>query len=360
MAAGYLALNAAWSPDRVAAAMIVGMILLFVTAVDMSLIALQKSERQVLEAMATGFVIGFIVASLYLCFEVLSGQWIRRTLSALQPWLQPKALHTRVGPAGAILFEPHLLNHNITAATMMLWPALLALNSLKITRSLRSLLLLGLLPLVVAILLSEHATSKLALLGSAGIFLLYRASPALSRGMTMTGWVVASLLVVPIAFVLFAQQMYTTPWLFPSAQKRIVIWGYTSKQVARTPILGVGIAATRVFHKTEGGAGAPVAPGSQFMLETGWHSHNIFLQTWFETGAIGALFLLTVGVLILRSFAAAPAASQPFLWSTFAACALIGGSSFSLWAPWFMASFGLVASFVGLAVALLAKSEPQP
>jgi hypothetical protein len=90
MAAGYLALNAAWSPDRVAAAMIVGMILLFVTAVDMSLIALQKSERQVLEAMATGFVIGFIVASLYLCFEVLSGQWIRGRCPHCNPGCSPR------------------------------------------------------------------------------------------------------------------------------------------------------------------------------------------------------------------------------------------------------------------------------
>jgi hypothetical protein len=360
IAAGYLALNATWSPDPVTAAMTVGLILVFVAAVDVSLITLQKNDRQVLDAMAVGFVVGLIVGSLYLCFEVLSGQWIRRSLSAFQPWLQPKAHHTTVSSGGAIMFQPYLLNHSITAATMVLWPALLALKSLKITRSLRSLLLLGLLPLLVAILRSEHATSKLALLGSTAIFLLYRAVPALSRRLTMTSWVVASLLVVPITFVLFAQHMYTAPWLFPSAQQRIVIWGYTSKQVARAPILGAGIAATRVYHKTEGGPGAPLAPGSEIALDIGWHSHNIFLQMWYETGAVGALFLLTVGLLILRSFAGAPAAAQPFLWSAFAACGLIGSSSFSLWAPWFMAAFGLVAIFAGLAVALLPKFAPQP
>jgi hypothetical protein len=358
LAVAYLALNMTWAPDRSTAAMTVGLIVVLVTAVDVSLVILRRSALKVLDAIAIGFIIGVVIGGLYLCFEVLSDQWIRRTLAAYQPWLRPTALHTRVTATGVLMFEPHILNQSITAVTMALWPSSLAIKSLNTTRSWRGPLLVGLLPAVVAILRSEHATSKLALFGSAAIFLLYQARPGFARLLTTTGWVVATLLVVPIALVLFTQHMYTATWLFPSAQQRIVIWGHTSKQVAKVPLLGVGVAATRTYHTIESRANAPLAPGSQFPLEIGWHSHNIFLQIWYETGAVGALFLLAIGVLIGRSFAAVPTAAQPFLWSTFATCALIGASSFSLWAPWFMAAFGLTAIFAGLGVALLPNSQP--
>ena len=171
----------------------------------------------------------------------------------------------------------------------------------------------------------------------------------------MTSWAMAMLMVVPIASILFAHKLYLSPWLFPSAQDRIVIWGYTSAEVAKTPLLGVGVAATRVYHQTKGGSNAPLAPGSQFRLETGWHSHNVYLQTWYETGAIGAAFLLCIGILVLRSFAFMPVAAQPFLCSTFVACALMGSTSFSLWAPWFIAALGMVTILTGLGSALVAR-----
>jgi hypothetical protein len=289
LATAYLALNATWAPDRSTAAMTVGLIAVLNTAVDVSLVILQGSARRVLDAMAIGFIIGVAMGGLYLCFEALSEQWIRRTLASYQPWLRPTALHTRVTATGVVMFEAHVLNQSIAAATMVLWPSLLAIKSLNAKRSLRGPLLLALLPVVLAILRSEHATSKLALFGSAAIFLLYRARPALARHVTTIGWAAATLLVVPIALVLFTQHMYTATQ-FPSAQMRIVIWGHTGKQVVKAPLLGVGVAATRTYHKTEGGADAPRAPGSAFPLETGWHSHHIFLQIWYETGAVGALF----------------------------------------------------------------------
>jgi O-antigen ligase len=91
-----------------------------------------------------------------------------------------------------------------------------------------------------------------------------------------------------------------------------------------------------------------LAPGSQFHLSTGAHSHNVYLQTWYETGAVGAALLLLSGLLIVRELAQAPQRAQPYLYSTFATCALLGGTSFGLWQPWFMASFGLVAAFAML------------
>ena len=51
---------------------------------------------------------------------------------------------------------------------------------------------------------------------------------------------------------------------------------------------------------------------------------------------------------MLRSLASADAGAQPYLYATFVTCAAIAASSFSLWAPWFMASFALVAILAAL------------
>ena len=356
---GYLALNTRWSPDPVTAIETVGMIVILVGIIDMTLIILERLEVHALDAMAVGLVGGMMIGGAYLCFEAFSGQLVRRMLVPLQPWLRPEARHLSVDAHGAAIFELHLLNLNIAALTMLFWPAMLAIKALKPAPSANRLLLLGLLPAFSAVFRSEHATSKLALLGSLGIYLLYQVRPAVARGLTITCWVAVTLFIVPIASALFAQKLYTSPWLFRSAQERVVFWGYTSEQVAKAPLLGVGISATRVYHRTKGGANAPQAPGSEFRLETGWHSHNVYLQAWYETGAIGAVLLLAIGMLILRSFAAAPEAAQPYLWSTFGACALMAGSSFSLWALWFLATLGMVAVLAGLATTLLGRRGLQ-
>jgi len=59
--------------------------------------------------------------------------------------------------------------------------------------------------------------------------------------------------------------------------------------------------------------------------------------------------------LVLCQLAKAPQRAQPYLYATFAACALLSGSSFGLWQPWFMASFGLVALFAMLGWALASR-----
>jgi O-antigen ligase len=104
---------------------------------------------------------------------------------------------------------------------------------------------------------------------------------------------------------------------------------------------------------------APFAPGSKFHLTTSLHSHNGYLQIWYEAGAVGAVFLLGLGLMVLRSAGRAPMQAQPNLHAIFVACALLGGSSFSLWQPWFMASFGFVAAWAMVGRTLAGRSLPS-
>jgi O-antigen ligase len=173
----------------------------------------------------------------------------------------------------------------------------------------------------------------------------------LTRRVIAWAWVGTIFLVVPLATLAYHSQLYVSEWIPPSARHRIVIWGYTSKQIANAPILGSGVDTARAINELEG-HNAPMAPGSQFRLTTNLHSHNIYLQAWYDAGAIGAGLMLLIGLLIVRDLAKAPQRAQPYLYSAFVTCALLGASSFSLWQPWFMASFGLVAVFGRLGWAL--------
>jgi O-antigen ligase len=169
-------------------------------------------------------------------------------------------------------------------------------------------------------------------------------------------WVAAIILVVPLATLAYQSQLYLSQWLPHSAQHRIVIWGHTSSLIAKAPILGSGINTARALNDPDG-YDAPLAPGSEFRLTTGLHSHNGYLQAWYETGAVGAFMLLAIGLLVLSSLARAPTEVQPYLYATFATCALLGGTSFSLWQPWFMASFGFAAGLAMLGWALADRSR---
>jgi O-antigen ligase len=205
---------------------------------------------------------------------------------------------------------------------------------------------------------AHHATSKIAFVGAAAAFGALLVSPGIAKRAITWGWVATVVLVVPLATLAFQNELHLSTWMPRTAKHRIVIWGHTSQLIAKTPILGAGIHTARALHDPND-YDVPLAPGTEFRLTTSLHSHNGYLQTWYEAGAVGAAFLLAIGLLVLRSLAAAPAGVQPYLYATFVACALMGGSSFSLWQPWFMAALGLAAVFAALGWTLGGQRESR-
>jgi O-antigen ligase len=274
------------------------------------------------------------------------------------PALQITARELIVENGHAISAYAYLLNRSISVLALLFWPTLFIIDRLAIAPARRRWLLLALLPAATAILGSAHATSKMAFLGAAALFGLSRYFPQFASRLTLGAWVAAMLLVVPLAAASYAAKFYQVSWLPMSAQQRIVIWGYTSGQIGKAPILGSGIGSARALNELEN-PDVPRAPGTDFELTTHVHSHNAYLQIWFEAGAVGALLFLLSGVLVLHRCAAAPTVMQPYLFSSFAAGALLAASSFSVWAPWLLASFAMTAIFVGLALALAPSALSQ-
>jgi len=351
LAGAYLLINASWSLSLASALRAVGLLFAIAAVLHIVLNTLPELETPALRAMAAGTLAGIAAGGAVLCIEVFSDQALRRLLIPLVPALLPYPQHLAMQGGQATGLMPYLPNISISVLTLLFWPAVLMAGRLRLSRRSKLGALIAAAVAIAAIFGSEHTTSKVAFAGAGTAFALFTMRPLLAKRVAAAGWMAATLLVVPIVSFLYSAEAHRASWLPESAKHRIVIWKFTSEEVAKAPWLGMGIGTARALHEARTPS-APVAPGTEFRLGTGLHSHNGYLQVWYETGAAGALILLGLGLLVLRALTRRPLDVQPFLAATFAAGALLAASAFSIWAPWFMASLAMASIFAALGAAL--------
>jgi O-antigen ligase len=347
----YLLLNATWSLSPGAAYRTVGLFWAMTGILHVLLNVVDDIDGAVVRAMAIGLVVGVVAGGGVLCVEAFTGQGIRRMLMAFVPALWPASHHMVVLADGSTILQPHLINKSLALLTLLFWPAAMVIVRLGLSKWQQVCLLIALTAGIAAILGANHATSKIAFVGALAAYGAYRLYPMIARRLVVAGWVVAVVLVVPLASLAFTHELYRAAWLAPSAQHRVIIWGYTSEQIGKAPFLGAGVATARAVNEPEK-PDAKQVPGTIFRLSTSLHSHNAFLQVWYEAGAVGALLLLGVGLLMLQAIARSQSRAQPYLHATFVSCSLMAASSFSIWAPWFLASLTIVAIAVMVGSAL--------
>jgi O-Antigen ligase len=341
----YALINVHWSLAEQDGYTFVAMLLVVLICLHLGLGVLAHIRFQdAITAMAVGFCIGFILSGCLLCFEILSNHWIFYHLTTALPQLSSHA--TEYVSAGTV--PPYFLNHRMAALAILFWPVFLTVEQLVMIR-LRRLFLAGLVPSLVAVAVSEHATSQVAMVAGAWVIIACRLSSLYTGRLLMMVWTTACLAVVPLCLAAYAANLHRLPLLATSAQHRLVIWKATSDLIPSAPLLGVGIHSGRTISQAE--VGRPTAPGTPHTLSVGWHSHNAFLQVWFETGAVGAGILLCFGLLTLRSIGFKHEGVQPALFATFATCTMIAATGFSAFAPWLVASFAVCALFAALATA---------
>jgi hypothetical protein len=355
MAAAYLLINASWSLSRSEAYASVAMLAAAIAVLHLTTLALPAMPPPALRAMGLGLLVGLAIAAAVVCFEALSDQWLRRLLAGQYAWLRPHYRHLHMEAGRVTYLEPYLLNRSMSALGLLFWPALLVLERLALGRRQHVLALAGLCLAPIAIWASHHGTSKLAFAGAAAIYGIARLAPILARRLLISGWLVATLLVAPLAALAFGNNLHLARWLDHSIRHRIVIWEYSSSEIAKAPLLGAGINSLRALHNPNA-ENAPRVPGTDFPAAAPLHSHNAYLQVWHEAGAIGAGLLLVLGLVILRTIAGQPHGLQHGFYATFAAGALLAASSFSLWAPWFLSALTLTAVFACLGAALPAPA----
>jgi O-antigen ligase len=308
---------------------------------------LQSAQTEdVQAAIARAFLAAFFVGAAVHAFEVVSGFAGRRVLWTLVPGLRPRAAKLVMEGASVAGVAVFIANHVSAILAALIVPVAMLANrggALGLSRVQAGAAWLSIAVAAAAIFLSDHATSKLALVVMGVTWLLLRALPRAALPVLGAAWVAAVLAVLPAALTAYHAEAYRWPKAF-SAQHRIVIWGVTAERALQTPVFGIGIGQIAQRDESEL-PNVPMVPGTRFPIATAHHSHNMFLQTWYEAGGLGALLLLIAGVPLLRAIGRAPAALRPWYGAAFLGTTAAASLSYSLIAGWFLATFAATLLF---------------
>lgn len=301
---------------------------------------------------AKGLLIGLIAGSAFLTVEVYTDQAIQRAvynfLQLPRDLMQPER-HFKWDGDFLRAMTPAHINRNFAVASLLLFPAIAAALGLYGRR--RGAIVAGLCSVlvVVSVFGSRHESSKVALLAGAVLLLMGLFSARWARRVLAAGWVVICIAIVPIVLAAHRLDLHNAPWLQNSMQHRIVIWNYTAAQALKSPVLGMGAYMTYVQGPKLSEGAVPSANEHQ-RPTLSRHAHNVFLQTWVELGAVGAVLLAACGFVIVMAIGRMNERAQPFALATFATAMAMMAASYGIWQAWYLALFGLAA--VALAIGL--------
>ena len=319
------------------------------------------SERQnedVQTAIAQAFLLGFGIAAALHLFELLSGFALRRLLWTWVPLFRPRLGKIDVDGGSVRVLVPYIANQSSALLAALLWPVMLLGTLVARPRWQRLSIWLTVAMAVGAIGLSDQATSKMAVILGAAIWLAASLLPRATRPLLIALWLASTLLVLPAALLAYRGEAYDAPLSF-SAKHRVVIWGVTAEKALEHPIVGIGTGRTAALDESLSPM-VKYAAGTTLPIATNRHAHNIFLQTWYETGAIGAILLLLAGLPVIAWIAGAPPRTQPLLAAAFASAVMSASFSYSLLAAWFLATFAITALFCRFAVTVASTHNSEP
>jgi O-antigen ligase len=287
---------------------------------------------------------------IWLLFEEhLTGLYLRRLVNQVVPLTRAQSIELRGDSGWIVALVKHASNKNTAAAMILTWPWLLVSATLA-RRPWQQVLRYGTAAaLVTAILLSDHETSKVAIVASVIVFLLATLSRQLAFALVAVAWFAATLVIVPAAMFAYGSGAHLIEAVQYSGRHRLVIWGVTAERALDRPLRGHGLASTRVIDEMTPPEQRRPVPGTNIPQGTNMHSHNVFLQTWHETGMPGALLLFLAGLPVLAWLAARPATTARYLYAGFIAALVLASLSWSLVASWYIATFALAAIWMLIA-----------
>jgi O-antigen ligase len=345
----YVTLSSLWATDRRAALAAGVLFMLFLMSTRLTFVAIMNAETSVIDRLGKYFVAAVAAGALLLAITIYSHGALHKAICAVFPALAPTDRDwVRFDGTTLEFVGLPYFNRNVALLNLLLWPALLVLAR-RVVDLRTAIAPLGLFLLVgLTTFGSEHQTSMVALAASSFIFLVYRLSPRTAQILIVVGWVAALLLVRPAVLFAYDHDLHKASWMQESARARIILWDYTIRQMPKAPILGVGAQTTRA--ESEAGRHAEILPGHAFPQWTGQHGHNIYVQTWYELGVVGAALLLGIGLLILSWLWQIARPSQDFAGAAFVCVSVMCASSFGMWQAWFMAACMIVVAMAALAV----------
>lgn len=347
----YVLLNATWAANHTGAlgkaALLLGVALITFTASR----AIEELDSRQLRGCALAFTAGAFLGALFVLFELLTHGAITRLAMNSIPWLYPtSAKHLVISHGEVTKIKLPTLNQNVAMLMFHLWPSLLVLKTAE--SGARRLVLIGLFFLAVAVptAISEHDSSQVALIGSLLIFPVAWTWPRVVVPTLAVAWCMAFVLVLPLDFLAYKTELHMAPWLPSSARARVILWEYTAERVLDHPWVGIGADSTPALKEQRELAEQPEQPtGFVFPRTTGQHAHDLFLQTWYELGVVGAILIAFAGVAITLRIPLLPSEAQPFAAATFAVFASVEAFSWGIWQAWLMCAVGLLLLYLRIA-----------
>ncbi len=343
---GFALMSCLWAERPLDTVEPVLLAIVFVAATTITAKVLFHEPRYNILHISEGFWIGLLAGLLYLLIEMRTDQAIKifvyNHIGLTPVDLRPPGVF-KWSNGRVVNIAPVDLTRNITPITPFLWPALLCLRTSLPQRWYRivTVLLAGLAIVVVAG--SEHETSKLALVVGGIVFLLAKLNARICEKLLRIVWVFACLAPIPLSMAIYRLDLQDSRFFQKSARDRFVIWNNTAEAALRSPIIGVGANAMYAM------AGKHL-PAQKPPPKWHPHPHNVYLETWFELGAIGAALLTLLGLAVLDKVHRLTDHIRPYAQAAFASAATVAGSSYGTWQIWFIAMFALTSTLMALAV----------
>ena len=316
--------------------------------------SIDRLDAGELRSISRATIAGAFVGAAYVMLEVLTEGRITITLMNVLSVFRPEnAKNVRIEDGVITDINMSRFNHHATMLVLVLWPMLLLVK--ETWAGPRRSLIAGLffVVIVVAVFLSKHDSSQLAIIVSLFAWLLAKTWPGMTiRGMALL-WCLGFVVIIPLVHLAYDAGLHKAESLPNSFRARIIIWDYTRERALDKPWLGIGAGATRVERQPRSKVDLP--PGFVFPRATGQHAHNVFLQTWFELGLFGAIIFAVLGAAVILRILLLPPEVQPFAAASFAVFGVIASFAWGMWQTWWVCAIGLMIVYLCLGTALLRR-----
>jgi exopolysaccharide production protein ExoQ len=237
------------------------------------------------------------------------------------------------------------INQNVAALVLLAGPALAATRLWLSPRIGSIAIALGLALAAAGVFASFSETAKLGLAAAVIVYLAAQRRRDLATKALMAVFAIGLVLAPALGRVPAALGLHQNQSLPVGVRERVVIWDATARAGLQAPLFGIGLQSTR-FTK------ATAVPGHQLpegRSQLGWHSHNAYLQSWLELGAVGVALLLALGLLLIREAARFSTAVAPFALALTAAALATAATGWGMWQPWLLASLLTAIAFLRIA-----------
>ena len=304
---------------------------------------------QPMRSAALGLLIGCALGLAFIIVECLTHFAIHRAiLNTIPGLIRETDAHLRIKDGWVVGIKDAVIKRHMTQATLLLWPLVLIAASLWRGAKGQWIAALALAATVTAAALARHDSSTLAIAASLTVFIAAGLSFRTTWRLVAAVWFLLAVAVVPLMAWQFEAKAYANQGLPDSFRHRLVIWGYTAAQTMQAPLKGIGAGSGKAVDARR--TDVVTVPGENFAFRTADHQHDVYLQTWYEMGALGAFALYAAGFLALWRIRRLPADVRGHALATFVAAMFLVSTSYGLWQEWFIASIALSAVAVTLAI----------